>query len=269
MNPVRKVYFVSDRTGITAATLANCLLTQFQQLEFERHNIPFIDTTEKAKALIQEINQQQNPLVFCTVVNPEVRNTLSECKALVIDFFDAFVKPLEAELGIPSSRIIGQTHGVSDSDQYKIRIDAIHYALNNDDGISTRKYDKADIIITGVSRSGKTPSCLYLAINFGVFAANYPLTEEDLDPPALPKALSAYKDKLYGLSIDPKRLSQIRQERKPGSRYASLKQCQFEVDAVLSIYQQRNIPYADASRTSIEEIASLIMHQTGLKRLLK
>lgn len=266
----RTVYFVSDRTGITATTLANCLLTQFENINFLRHNVPFLDTEEKAQKLVSSINSQmehgEKPLVFCTVVDPEIRAVIATCDAQVIDFFDAFISPLETELGVKSTRVVGKSHGVNDYNEYKNRIDAINYALNNDDGTTTRYYDKADIIIVGVSRCGKTPTCLYLAVNYGIFAANYPLTEEDLEAPKLPQALQQFKSKLYGLSIDAHRLQQIRSERRPNSRYAKLSQCQHETQTALCIYKNNSIPYSDTSAISIEEIASLILHHADLQR---
>ncbi|MDH5327292.1 MAG: kinase/pyrophosphorylase [Gammaproteobacteria bacterium] len=263
----RKVYFISDRTGITAATLANCLLTQFDNVQFDRINAPFVDTVEKAEQLRQQINgttHSDRPLIFCTVVDPDVRAVFDRCNGFLVDFFDTFVNPLETELGTPSTRVAGKTHGLSDYEHYKTRIDAINYALTNDDGGSTRQYENADIVIIGVSRCGKTPTSLFLAVNHGIFAANYPLTDEDLDTDRLPAALLAYKHKLFGLTIEASRLQQIRHERKPNSRYAKPAQCNHEVQSALRIYKKNAIPYADSSHKSIEEIAAFILHQTSI-----
>ena len=227
-----------------------------------------MDNREKALALVDAINATtatgDQALVFCTVVDPEIRQIINNCNGFVIDFFDAFIQPLENELGTKSTRVVGKTHGVTDFAQYKTRIDAINYALNNDDGLSTQTYAGADIIIIGVSRCGKTPTSLYLAVNYGVFAANYPLTEEDLENSRLPNALVEHHSKLFGLSIDAHRLQQIRQERRPNSRYAKLSQCNHEVNSALAMYKKNAIPFADTSHTSIEEIAAIIMHHSEM-----
>ena len=187
----------------------------------------------------------------------------------MLDLFAVFLAPLEAELGMRSSHTVGQSHAIKDHEAYRIRINAVHYALDNDDGARTRHYDQADIILTGVSRSGKTPTCLYLALQFGLNAANYPLTEDDFDDLRLPKSLQPHKDKIFGLTINADRLAAIRSERKAGSKYASARQCDLEVRGLEAIYNRYNIPYLDATELSIEEIATRIMATTGLQRKLQ
>jgi len=267
----RTVFFVSDRTGITAEMLGHTLLTQFNGVEFERVSCPFVDSTEKAAALVEQINgvaahDGSRPLVFSTLVNPALREQLGQCRGVLFDLFDSFINPLEAELGLHTSQTIGRSHGMGVYAAYKTRIDAVNFTLTNDDGATTRHYPDADIILIGVSRSGKTPTCLYLALHYGIRAANYPLTDNDLKAPRLPTALAPFRERLFGLTIDPVRLQQIRTERRPGSPYATAEVCRTEVKAAEALYREERIPFLDTSTVSIEEIATTILHQTNLQR---
>lgn len=269
----RSVFYLSDRTGITAEMLGHSLLTQFEGVEFEQKILPFIDSVEKAQEAVEQINRAAEsdgapPLVFSTLLNDEIREVMLASKGKLIDFFETYINPLEQELGIQSAHAVGRSHGMGVYATYKARIDAVNFALNNDDGMTTRHYPNADVILLGVSRSGKTPTCLYLALQYGILAANYPITEEDLESPGLPSLLEPYRKKLYGLSIDPLRLQQIRHERRPDSRYASQKQCRYEVDMVEALFRRENIPFLDTSSVSIEEIATTILHQAGMERRL-
>jgi len=271
LSPKRRVFFLSDGTGITAETMGNSLLSQFDDIEFEKDTVPFIDTVEKAEKQVEIINKIAEedgvkPLVFDTMVNREVRDTLLQCKGFTIDIFGAFIKPLEDELEIRSSHSVGKTHSIINSESYKIRIEAVHFALDNDDGARTRHYDQADIIIIGVSRSGKTPSCLYLAMQFGIRAANYPLTEDDLDDLHIPKTLKIHRNKLFGLSIDTDRLVAIRNERKPNSKYSSFRQVDMEVRGAEALYAKERIPSINTTHYSVEEISTRILATTGLER---
>lgn len=269
----RTVFFLSDGTGITVEAIAHSLLSQFEGIEFNRHTIPFINSAQMAREVVARINTQcefdgQRALIFSTLVDEEVRNIIRASDGFLLDVFDAFISPLEKELGARSRHVVGRTHGVSHFSDYKSRIDAINYAFSNDDGAAVNKYDQADIIIIGVSRSGKTPACLYLAMNYGLKAANYPITEEDLGDIQLPAPIRDHADKLFGLTIDPYRLQQIRSERRPNSRYATLTQCAEEVNAVKQLFQSHNIPFIDTSNASVEEIATAIIHKTGLRKQL-
>lgn len=267
----RHVFTISDGTGITAETLADSLTTQFEQTEFIKQTIPYIDCIEKAETVVQKINEYFaqdgiKPLVFMTLVNPEIRKYISQANACVFDLFNTFIKPLEFELKEKSSYTIGKSHGLKNNNSYLHRIDAVDYALMHDDGLKIQGYEKADVILIGVSRSGKTPTCIYLALQYGLLAANFPFTEEDLDHFGLPKFLKPFKKKLFGLIIDPVRLQQIRSERRPNSKYASLDQCRIEVNQAVEIYKREHIPYIDSTKLSIEEIASKILAATGLQR---
>jgi len=267
----RTAYFVSDRTGITCEMLGHSLLTQFEGVQFTQITKPFIDSLEKARQLVDEINRASSadgarPLVFCTLVNADIEQALIDADALVIDCYQFFIAILEQELGVRSARVVGRSHSADNLGDYHRRIDAVNFALSHDDGISTRDLDEADIILVGVSRSGKTPTCLYMALQYGIRTANYPLVAEDFSRNALPSQLHHLRRKLYGLTIQPERLQLVRNERRPGSRYSTLANCQFEVRAAEALLRQEGVPYIDTSRKSIEEIAATILHETRLVR---
>ena len=267
----RTAFFISDGTGITVEGLGHSLLAQFETIEFEHITLPYIDTLAKAADAVERINQAcmtdgVRPIVFDTIVNKEIRDVIAGSEGFNVDVFDTFLAPLEQEFGHKSSYTVGKTHSIHQNDTYSRRIEAVNYALDNDDGARTQRYDEADIILVGVSRSGKTPTCLYLALQYGVKAANYPITEEDMFDSKLPEALHPHRSKLFGLTIEPDRLALIRNERRPNSRYSSLKQCQMEVEEVEQLYHKERIPYLNSTECSIEEIATRIMMQTGLKR---
>lgn len=271
MTARRSAFFVSDRTGITAEMLGHSLLTQFEQVEFTETTVPFIDSTEKAHAAVEEINAAGardgvRPLVFSTLVDPDLSTIVAGAQALVLDCFQIFVAPMEAELGMRSSHAVGRSHSLANSSGYFRRIDAVNYALSYDDGQSTKELENADVILVGVSRSGKTPTCLYLALQYGVRAANYPLIPEDFGAMKLPSTLNRLRRKLFGLTILPDRLHQIRSERRPGSQYAALPNCVVEVREAEALMRNEGIPYLDTTSRSIEELASTIMHQANLQR---
>ncbi|MGD8429950.1 MAG: pyruvate, water dikinase regulatory protein [Ectothiorhodospiraceae bacterium] len=272
MQGKRTIFFVSDRTGITAETLGHSLLTQFE-VGFEQITLPFIDTLERADATVRQVEQAnhangERSIVFSTIIDPEVRNRLRTADAVVIDFFDTFIAPLEEELKTRSSHTIGRSHGMVDNRLYDVRINAMNFALAHDDGATMHQYDQADIILVGVSRCGKTPTCIYLALQYGIYPANYPFTEEDLLGGRIPQALRPYRDKLFALTIRPERLSSIRSERRANSRYASLRQCQYEVARAEGIFQREKLPMADTTVMSIEEIATTIIQARNLRRRL-
>ena len=268
---MRTVFFISDRTGITAEALGNSLLTQFPEIEFKRVNLAFIDSLKKAKAvanLIQEASKTdaQPALIFSTQVSNQYRKILENSGGIIFDFFETFISKMEKTLDAKSSHEMGLSHGIGNKNTYSSRIDSINFALNNDDGLNTKNYESADIILTGVSRSGKTPTCLFLALQYGIYAANYPLIEEDLNTTNLPSILRKYKNKLYGLSINPVRLQNIRGERRSNSGYASIEQCRKEVRRAEDMFIQNEIPFIDTSHISIEEIASRILQKSKLER---
>jgi [pyruvate, water dikinase]-phosphate phosphotransferase / [pyruvate, water dikinase] kinase len=272
--PERSVFFVSDGTGITAETFGNSILAQFPAKP--RHvRRPFIDTPEKAHAVVDEINavterEGKRPIVFITLVNDDVRNivTGSGCKGFVLDMFSAFVEPLEQEFGVKSNHRIGRFSDASKSAEYHDRIEAINFSLAHDDGQSARNLDIADVILVGVSRSGKTPTSLYLAMQHGIKAANYPLIPEDFERNRLPTPLAPHRRKCFGLTIDPERLAQIRHERRPASRYASLENCRYEVNAAEQMMRREGIGWLSSTTKSIEEIATTILRDIRPDRLI-
>ncbi len=273
MNPVtRQVFFVSNGTAITVETLGHSLLAQFPTLKFKTRTIPFINTEEKARSVCEEINQSINqegdlPVVIATMADPELKKIIGESKALILDPFADFLPRLEKILSVQSTNLGGLSHRIANPSIYESRIDAIDYSLIHDDGGKTRNYDESDIILIGASRTGKTPSCLYLALQFGLKAANYPITEEDMDSDELPRLLKPFKDRLYGLTTDSYRLMNIRQERRPNSQYSSLDQCRYELRATESMYLRNDIPYLNTTTMSVEEIAARIVANTGLHRV--
>lgn len=268
---LRTVFYISDGTAITSETLGRSMLTRFPNVPFQVHVIPYVDSIEKADKAVQQINfayqrDGKKPLVFDTIVDDKIREHINQATAFNLDIYEGLISKLSEELEVMPAPHTVNAHGDVDSEIYKERIDAVHFALDNDDGARTHHYNAADIILIGVSRSGKTPTSLYLALQFGIRAANYPLTEDDLYENTLPKALQPYKDKLFGLVIDTDRLVKIRNERRAGSRYASYQQCQQELRAIQGIYISQGIPNIDVSTMSIEEIATRILQMTGLKR---
>ena len=270
----RTVFFVSDQTGVSAETMGHSLLTQFDGLEFRQVTLPFISTVDKAEEAVRKINATAvadglRPIVFSTLVREDLRGVLRRGNALLLDFFAAFLGSLEGELGVKSSHREGRAHGMADLQAYATRIDATNFALAADDGAVTADYGRADVILIGVSRSGKTPTCIYMAMQYGIFAANYPLTEDDFEIKQLPAPLRTQTAKLFGLTIAPTRLQQIRNERRPGSRYASLSQCEYEVRSAEGLFQRFGIPHQNTTECSIEEIASRIIDRKGIERRLR
>ncbi len=272
--PNRSVFFVSDGTGITAETFGNSILAQFPGKP--RHvRRPFIDTVDKAATVVDEINhvadaEGRKPVVFITLVDEMVRDILTSerCRGMVLDMFRTFVEPLELEFGVKSNHRVGRFTDTAASSEYHDRIEAINFSLAHDDGQSSRNLASADVILLGVSRSGKTPTSLYLAMQHGVKAANYPLIPEDFERMKLPGALSTYLGKCFGLTIDPGRLSQIRNERRPGSKYAALDNCRYEVHEAEAMMRRHGISWLSSTHKSIEEIATTILRDIRPDRLI-
>lgn len=267
----RTAFFISDGTGITAEALGNSLLAQFEKIHFERITVPYIDDLEKAASVVKRIDKAAEldgakPVIFDTIVDSAIRAEVSKADGFMVDIFGTFLQPLEQELEASSSYSVGRSHSISNETNYERRINAVNFALDNDDGARTRYYDEADLILIGASRSGKTPTCLYLALHYGIKAANYPITEDDIHDQRLPAALRPHREKLFGLTIDPERLATIRNERRPNSRYSSDKQCRYEVEEIELMYRRERISYLNTTAYSIEEISTRIMVATGIER---
>ncbi|MCF6282792.1 MAG: kinase/pyrophosphorylase [Candidatus Polarisedimenticolaceae bacterium] len=259
---VRTVFFVSESTGITAEAIGQSMLSQFADVEFEKIYLPFVNTELKARDFLEQLVEIKakdgvRPIVFATMADCEISKILRKGDCLYLEMFDTFSIILSEELGVEPVFKSGQSHGITDD--YESRMNSIHYTMDNDDGMRMDKFDKADVILVGVSRSGKTPTCLYLAMHFGLKAANYPLTPDDFESGEMPAALKAQKHKLIGLTIEPKRLQQIREVRRSGSEYSSLKRCQEEVRMANTMFKKLRIKVLDTSEKSIEELASRII----------
>ena len=268
----RTVFFVSDGTGITAETFGHSVLTQFD-LRFRQIRLPFVDTLEKAHDAVRKINDTfaadgKRPIVFSTLVKAELSVVVRKSNGMHMDLIQTFVEPLEQELGVKSTHTIGRSHNIADSDEYKNRIEAINFSLAHDDGQSHKNLAAADVILVGVSRSGKTPTSLYLAMQYGIKAANYPLIPEDFERGRLPSGLIPYKKKIFGLSITPERLAEVRNERRPGSKYAALANCRYEVNEAEDMMRREGIRWMSSTLKSIEEIAATILqeikHENGI-----
>jgi regulator of PEP synthase PpsR (kinase-PPPase family) len=259
------VFFVSDGTGITAETFGHAVLSQFE-MRFRQVRLPFIDTIDKARDAARKINEafaadQQRPIVFSTLVKPDLSAVIRTASGMHMDLIQTFVAPLEQELGVMSTHTIGRSHNIVDSQEYKNRIEAINFSLAHDDGQSHKNLTSADVILVGVSRSGKTPTSLYLAMQYGIKAANYPLIPDDFERGKLPSSLPPFKDKIFGLSISPERLSEIRHERRAGSKYASIENCRYEVNEAELMMKREGIRWLSSTTKSIEEIATTILQE--------
>ncbi len=266
----RTVFFVSDGTGITAETFGHSVLTQFD-LRFRQIRLPFIDSADKAHDAVRRINdtytaEGKRPIVFSTLVQQELSDIVRGSTGMHMDLIQTFVDPLEQELGIKSTHTVGRSHNIADSHDYKNRIEAINYSLAHDDGQSHKNLSNADVILVGVSRSGKTPTSLYMAMQYGIKAANYPLIPEDFERGQIPSGLAPFRNKIFGLSIAPDRLSEVRNERRPGSKYASLENCRYEVNEAERMMQREGVRWVSTTVKSIEEIATMILQELKLDK---
>ncbi len=258
------VFFLSDSTGISAETMGNALLIQFPDVHFERTVIPFISTVEEARAVVTRLDatleaSARTPLVFTTAASDEVRQELQRTRCPMIDFFELHMQRVESILETQGVRVAARLHGMGDVQRYNSRMQAIEYAIEHDDGQSVRGLEKADVILVAPSRCGKTPTSMYLALQHGLFVANYPIVEEDLDVTELPRPVRALRHRCFGLTTSPMRLSAVRQERRPGSRYASLEQCTFELRRTQEMFSRHRLPVVDSSTKSVEEISTIIL----------
>ena len=271
--PIRTVYFVSDGTGITAETFGNSILAQFP-MKHRHVRRPFVDTPEKAYAVVREINETgeregQRAIVFATLVDRDVLKIVRDhCTGRVVDMFATFIEPLEEEFQVKSNHRVGRFSDVARSQEYHDRIEAINFSLAHDDGQSAKNLASADVILVGVSRCGKTPTSLYLAMQHGIKAANYPLIPEDFERNKIPASLAPHKGKCFGLTIDPDRLAQVRNERRPGSKYADLVNCRYEVNEAEKMMKREGISWLSSTHKSIEEIATTILRDIRPDRLI-
>ena len=267
----RSVFIISDGTGITAEILGHSLLSQFPDITFRTRALPFVNSDDKVREALAQINEAAmsdgvKPLIFVTFVDRTYVEQLSASNGLLFDLFGAFLDTVAKELNVQPNRYVGYGHGVVDANRYTSRIRAVHYSMDCDDGLNTEDYNHADLIVTGVSRIGKTPVCLYLAMHFGLFCANYPLILHDLSSEQLPQTLRQHRGRIFGLTIDYDRLHAIRHERRPNSQYSDLQQCREEVQRSENLFREHNVPFINTTEASIEEIATSILQRTGIRR---
>jgi [pyruvate, water dikinase]-phosphate phosphotransferase / [pyruvate, water dikinase] kinase len=257
------IFFLSDSTGITAETMGNALLIQFPNLRFERRLIPFISTVEEARRVVAILDAAAagpvTPLAFSTTAVEEVRQELLRTRCPLIDFFDLHMERVESILGAKGVRAAARLHGMGDVKRYNARMAAVEYAIEHDDGQSMRALNKADVILVAPSRCGKTPTTMYLALQHGIFVANYPLVEEDFETAELPRPVRELRDRCFGMTTTPARLSQVRHERRPNSRYASLGQCTYELRQAEAMYRNHRLPVINSSTKSVEEMSTVIL----------
>jgi [pyruvate, water dikinase]-phosphate phosphotransferase / [pyruvate, water dikinase] kinase len=268
-SPPIPVFFLSDSTGITAETMGNALLIQFPDLRFERRLIPFISTIDEARRVVKVLDTAAagpvTPLAFSTAAVEEVRHELSHTKCPLIDFFDLHMERVESILGTKGIRVAARLHGMGDVKRYNTRMAAVEYAIEHDDGQSMRALDKADVILIAPSRCGKTPTTMYLALQHGIFVANYPLVDEDFETAELPRPVRGLRDRCFGMLTTPARLSQVRHERRPNSRYASLAQCTYELRQAEAMYRSHRLPVINSSTKSVEEMSTVILQTLNHK----
>ncbi|HEX7001711.1 MAG TPA: pyruvate, water dikinase regulatory protein [Trueperaceae bacterium] len=263
----KHVYFVSDHTGVTAEVVGQSLLSRFDHIDLETYTKPFVTTEARAHEVVAEFARlPEPPIVFSTITEPSVRRLVAQAAAVHFDLFEPYAARLEEALGQPAETVVGAAHSIRDLARYQARIDAVEFSLATDDGSNVKRYDTADVVMVGVSRVGKSPTSLYLAMTYGVKASNFPLVEEDLETDALPKALVAHRGKLFGLTINPARLHELRMKRSPGTGYASLERCEFEVSRAERLFRRHNLPYLETTNVSVEELASQVLQRANLER---
>ncbi|MBL8482201.1 MAG: kinase/pyrophosphorylase [Rhodocyclaceae bacterium] len=267
---VRSVFYVSDGTGLTAEVLGHALLAQFPGLNARELRLGGIDSFERLYAAVDQVKSAGEadgvpPLVFATLVHEEWAQALEALDCEFFDLFDMFLGRMEGALGQTSHRLMRDPEDVVAVCDLRARMEAINFALAHDDGVTDARLGEAEVILIGVSRSGKTPTCLYLAMQHAVKAANYPLIPEDFDRGRLPPALSAVRDKLFGITVAPQRLAQVRSQRRPGSQYAALENCRQELEAARAMMQAENIPWVDSTALSVEELSAAILKARGIK----
>lgn len=264
----RAVFFVSDSTGVTAETLGSALLANFPDVPFDRETVPFVDSIPKAQRVVQDIQavaaQGEPPLVFTTLRSPALRAEFHAAPGTTIDLLSDHLTDLEGALGVSASELPGQYHGLGNLERYFARMRAVEYAIEHDDGQSARDLEVADVIIVAPSRCGKTPTTMYLALHHGLLVANYPLTDDDFPTDGLPPMVAAYRDRCFGLTTTPLRLSQVRHERRPNSRYSSLAQCTLELRRAEDLFRRSRVPFINSSTKSVEEMSAVIMQTMKL-----
>ena len=263
----RTVYIVSDSTGITAETFQPVGPVTIRGGPVQARATALRRHPGKAAEVAQRIDRSAleagvPPIVFSTLVNPDILARVRQANGVFLDLFGTFVSHIEQALGLKSSHSIGRSHMAANSEKYRNRIDAINFSLAHDDGQFVNQLDQADVILVGVSRCGKTPTSLYLAMQYAIKAANFRSrrtisSAARCPPPSRPTA------PLFS-SIQPERLAEVRNERRPNSRYAQLEQCRYEVAEAERMMRREGISWLSTTTKSIEEISTTVLQEVGL-----
>lgn len=257
------LHLLSDSTGETLDAVAKAALAQFKGADPVKHLWPMVRNARQMERILEEVEKKPG-LVMFTLVNEDIRDVLVKgCARLnmpYIPVMDAVMTALGKFLGEKAEAKPGRQHVLNQ--EYFQRIDAMHYTMAHDDGQAPRNLTEADVILLGVSRTSKTPTCIYLA-NRGIKAANIPVVPNC----PLPEELFNLKDKLIvGLFTSPDRLIQIRKNRllsmksEPNTDYVDIDAVTQEVQAARRLYAQNNWPVIDVTRRSIEETAAAIIN---------
>ena len=256
------LHLLSDSTGETLEMIAKAALAQFDDADVIRHFWPMVRSQQHLDRILAEI--AANPgLVLFTLVNAETRSRLEDrCRALglpAVPALDAVTAVLEDMLGQQAKARPGRQHMLDDA--YFARVDAIQYTIAHDDGVAWEDWERADIVLAGVSRSSKTPTSIYLA-NRGYKVANIPIVVES--PP--PLALFRLKRPLVvGLTTAPERLVQVRRNRllslnqSPATDYVDQDRVAKEVQYARRMFGDNGWPVIDVTRRSIEETAAAVI----------
>ncbi|MBU0482301.1 MAG: pyruvate, phosphate dikinase/phosphoenolpyruvate synthase regulator [Proteobacteria bacterium] len=264
----KDIYYISDSTGIMITNLAQSMLCQFPEISFHEEKFPYVRSVKDAKKTLEYILAQslgRRPIVFSTIMDQEVRNVFRSPEVEFFDVFDFLLEPLENCLEARALRVPGfSRHG--DNVTMARRVEAIHFCLDHDDGTRINEFDDADVILLGVSRSGKTPVSVYLATQFGLKAANFPLTVEYLSKLDLPDGVKRNRKRAVALTTTPEHLRGMREKRYPDSRYAKLSTCTEELTQAEQIFQREKIPIINSTGKSIEELATQVTQEIGLAK---
>ena len=264
----KDIYYVSDSTGILSTNLGQSLLCQFPEIHFHEEQFPFIRSVKEARATLKYILKNsggRSPIIFSTIMLPEVLKVFDTPEVELFDMYVAFLDRLERSLEVQPLRLPG-FYRHTDNVSISKRVEAIHYTLEHDDGTKIDELDDADVILVGVSRSGKTPASVYLATQMGLKAANFPLTIEFLTQYSLPEAIKRNIKRTVGLTTSPEMLRKVREKRYAASNYAKLVTCLEELDQAKNIFLKNKIPVVNTEGKSIEETATQIMQEIGLSR---
>lgn len=264
----KDIYYISDSTAILVKNLGHSLICQFPEINFIEEKFPFVNSVKEAQKVLAHILKRsggRQPIVFSTIMNEDVRNVFNNSEIEFIDAYGHFLTRLEDCLEATALRVAGYYRTTTEVDLAK-RAENINFSLEHDDGTGLDGYPAADVILLGISRTGKTPISVYLATQMGLKAANFPLIDKYLTEYRLPDQIVRSKHKAVGLTTTPELLSSIRERRLPGSNYARLSTCLEEMDQADKIYKKYKIPTISSAGKSIEEIATQVSQELKLSK---